>query len=489
MESIDTFNITDIESSLPPPSLKNTRTLNSELTSSIITMNTPLELSKKDLFLKKVSTYISQYTFTIHYMNNILSLFSNLIYPMIDKYSIVFKSIKTYMKFFKEIVTVYSTVGNEMKKIKAMIEKGRMIGEDMKRIVEGSREKIGEGLIEMSKKLKNEVMIKEEYTKYESVSGKIEDIEKKIKKMFLKIEHRKCKIIKLYEKNYMKILEGFKVKYNDSNLDEYLSNMVDFIIIEHNIFQYINKAYKKVEQFIKEIKELNSSLFSLISPYMEIIKQCVDIYSTCSHSSPNEALNEFYKSISAESLQSQLSPNRIISLHNKRKEVSDIFSSLQTIYIKNTQFEDNIIIYDNYRFSIDNYDTFDNLIDFLLTLIPYQIEINYTELISFKGEYLRDAGLFKGWKKCFIVITIQGHLIIFDEDKSDEKVNDVSVNKLFLVYRFDLVGIKKKESKSKKMFEIYENEKGKAKKEIVLESINENDYNSIFTEINNVTKT
>ena len=39
------------------------------------------------------------------------------------------------------------------------------------------------------------------------------------------------------------------------------------------------------------------------------------------------------------------------------------------------------------------------------------------------------------------------------------------------------------------MFEIYENEKGKSKKEIVLESTNENDYNSIFTEINNVTKT
>ena len=86
--------------------------------------------------------------------------------------------------------------------------------------------------------------------------------------------------------------------------------------------------------------------------------------------------------------------------------MTEILSSLQTLYIKNTQFEDNIIIYDNYRFTIDNYDTFDNLIDFLLTLIPYEIEINYTELISFKGEYLRDAGLFKGWKKCFIVITI-----------------------------------------------------------------------------------
>ena len=205
MESIDTFNIADIESSLPPPSLKNTRTLNSELTSSIITMNTPIKLSKKDLFLKKVSTYISQYTFTIHYMNNILSLLSNLIYPMIDKYSSVFKSIKTYMKFFKEIVSVYSSMGNEMKKIKAMIEKGKLIGEDMKRIVEGSREKIGEGLMEIAKRIKNEVIIKEEFTKYESVSGKIEEIEKKIKKMFIKIEHRKNKIIKLYEKNYMKI--------------------------------------------------------------------------------------------------------------------------------------------------------------------------------------------------------------------------------------------------------------------------------------------
>lgn len=489
MESIDTFNIADIESSLPPPSLKNTRTLNSELTSSIITMNTPIKLSKKDLFLKKVSTYISQYTFTIHYMNNILSLFSNLIYPMIDKYSSVFKSIKTYMKFFKEIVSVYSSMGNEMKKRKAMIEKGKLIGEDMKRIVEGSREKIGEGLMEIAKRIKNEVIIKEEFTKYESVSGKIEEIEKKIKKMFIKIEHRKNKIIKLYEKNYMKILEAFKVKYNDNDLDDSLCNMIDFIIIEHNIIQYINKAYKKVQRFITEIKELISSMFTLISPYMTIIKQCVDIYSTCSHSSPNEELNEFYKAISSESLQSQLSPNHIISSNNKRKEMTEVLSSLQTLYIKNTQFEDNIIIYDNYRFTIDNYDTFDNLIDFLLTLIPYEIEINYTELISFKGEYLRDAGLFKGWKKCFIVITIQGHLIIFDEDKSDEKVNDVSVNKLFLVYRLNVVGIKKKESRTKKMFEIYENEKGKAKKEIVLESINENDYNSIFTEINSVTKT
>ena len=290
----------------------------------------------------------------------------------------------------------------------------------------------------------------------------------------------------MYEKNYTKLLEEFKVKYNDDDLDDSLINMIDFIVIEHDIFQYINKAYRKVEAFIKDIKQMNSFLFSLINPYMIIIKQCVDIYSTSNHSSSNEELSSFYKSISSESLQSQLSPNQIIS-HNKRKELSEIFSSLQTLYIKNNQFEDNIIIYDNYRFTLDNYDTFDSLIDFLLTLIPYQIEINFIELISFKGEYSRDAGLFKGWKKCYIVITKQGHLIIFDEDTSDEKENEVSVNKLFLVYRLSRVGIKKKENKTKKLFEIYENDKGKAKKEIVLESINENDYNSIFTEINNVT--
>ena len=91
--------------------------------------------------------------------------------------------------------------------------------------------------------------------------------------------------------------------------------------------------------------------------------------------------------------------------------------------------------------------------------------------------------MFKGFKNAYIVVTIQGHILIFDEDK--EKNDNIISNKIFMIYNKSKVQIRKKESKKTNfLLSIWEIAHNKKKvKYLILDTLNEENLNEIIKNI------
>ena len=58
-----------------------------------------------------------------------------------------------------------------------------------------------------------------------------------------------------------------------------------------------------------------------------------------------------------------------------------------------------------------------------MRLIPEKFLMKFEELIELQMSIKRNTNIFKGQKNCLLIITYQGHIILFDQDKIIEKKN------------------------------------------------------------------
>ena len=121
--------------------------------------------------------------------------------------------------------------------------------------------------------------------------------------------------------------------------------------------------------------------------------------------------------------------------------------------------------------------------NFLASLIPKNLEINYGELIKYKKNCRRSKGMFQGFKNSYIIVTLQGHILIFDEDK--EKNEDIIKNKLHTVYRKSKVKMKKKKSKKSNFMVVICEEVNNKKsiKKLVIDTLNNDNLNEVIKNI------
>ena len=199
--------------------------------------------------------------------------------------------------------------------------------------------------------------------------------------------------------------------------------------------------------------------------------------------------NDIFLSIElSEETDFDLEKQSLLNLINKSRDINEIIKQFQHNLIQ-YDFIKETIIYEDSNFNIKNYETFKEFILFSLKLIPKKIPIEYNDIIQFKAPCLRDAGVFKGWRNCFIIVTIQKHVIIFDEEK-DIKDNSFNMNKLFVIYNQNLIVVEKKTSKkSKFIIGISElNQKEKKIKNMQIDAIDEDNRNNIIKAINPLRK-
>ena len=84
---------------------------------------------------------------------------------------------------------------------------------------------------------------------------------------------------------------------------------------------------------------------------------------------------------------------------------------LQYNYIKSEEIDDIT------NFNLIKYNSSENLIQFLMRLIPEKFMIKFEDLIELQINVKRNTNIFQGQKNCLLIVTFQGHIILFDQDK------------------------------------------------------------------------
>ena len=91
---------------------------------------------------------------------------------------------------------------------------------------------------------------------------------------------------------------------------------------------------------------------------------------------------------------------------------------LQYNFVKNEDIEEVL------NFNLITYHSSNNFIQFLLKLVPPKFPFKFKDIIELKMNIKRNSGIIKGWRNSLLVITYQGHLLIFDQD--GEPAGDLS---------------------------------------------------------------
>lgn len=507
--------------------LKNQRTINYELTDSIIMENKKLiknnnenkiklenddRESVHEFYLKKLNYLSNLYNFSQKYISIIILLFKKFVEPFYSKISFIYvNNIKPNLKYFKDLslifqnfINTYKNVNNQMQNSIINIETETNTTKLIKKVSNVYQNYINN----MSMEIKNQTInLKTNLKNFEMLNGIYEENFKKMLNNISKIEHRKLKCENLYKKNYEKIFENFKNNYKKENFDEILINMDDFLIIEYNLVKYINKLYLKISIFINNIKNLilnsKENFFNLLS----LLEICFKIFYNENNLILKETilnefgnLNDLNNDFSKEKIDKELSIFNIIqktnSNENKINEFNKTLLELKKILNENINFVNNEKIKIEKLFDIENFKNIENFLDFLLELVPNQNKIKFSEHFYYNSKFKRNPGFFKSWKNCFLVITYQGHVIVFDEDnniennisnKNNDNIDLDNDKLIFFIYNKNKIEINIKSSKKNKyIFSICEIGMNKKKvKNIILDALSMENLQNVIKKINN----
>ncbi len=380
----------------------------------------------KEIFLKKIIRLNNIYLFT----KKIGNFYSQILKKYFDSYfgklnTFLNNEIKPFIKYFKELTNVYSNFSLELSKISNLLPNQKddlILGQSLIEIISTTNTTLEKVLNELSSGLKKN-LLSISVNKYENINIQFEENHKKIYKLIWEIEHRIIKLDNLYTKNYKTDFENFKLKFNDENIENEIILMNDFIMIEHNLVSYCNKILKKIEFYSNEILKINNNSNKDFKDYVLFIKNNLDIFKTQIFFNSEINLSiELNENIDFD-FEKHSSINNIIK---NNKELNFLIKKFQNNLIQNN-YMNNKLIYEDSNFNIKNYETLNDFIPFMLKLTPKKFSIEYNDLIEFKAPCLRDAGVFKGWRNCFIIITIQKQDIIFDEER-DIKEEQINMN-------------------------------------------------------------
>ena len=73
------------------------------------------------------------------------------------------------------------------------------------------------------------------------------------------------------------------------------------------------------------------------------------------------------------------------------------------------------------NFNLITYDSSENFIQFLLRLIPERYIFKLNEMVELQMNIKKNAGILKGWTDSLLIITYQGHILLFENQKIIEK--------------------------------------------------------------------
>ena len=392
------------------------------------------------IYIRKINELEDIYNFTNEYLSFIIKIFEKLCQPFITSLSDIFvNSIKPNLIYFHDISIIYNDFSEKIKNININIQNTSNklpellytegnLNDSVKKINSTYSETFGT----TSKNIQSIIINNPLFIKIDTIVLKFNEIYNKMMIYINKLNHRLNKYNDKFKKDALPYFNKIKQGLNDPNLYRNLSLGKDFIFYEQDLLFYSNKIYSKISQFLLNMDLLFKEAQNIFYDYLELLNNTIKLYYTKNMNILNMATILNNKAIlKIENLlklddirkyiEEKFSFNNIIEKNKNEKLFNDINHFLlnyrdlllQNNYVKNDDIEEVI------NFNLINYNSSTNFIQFLLKLIPQKFLFKYKDIIELKINAKRNSGLIKGWKNCLIVITYQGHILIFDKDVGD----------------------------------------------------------------------
>lgn len=393
-----------------------------------------------DIYLKKVKDLSNTYHFTSDYLSFISQIFKKISEPFYSKLSSSYiNNVKPYLKYFKELVTILVSFSDKLNNLNSSIEDKKEDNDEENLIrvennLNSAIKKLNMVFADTSsvvaKNLKENILNKPLFAKFEVIEGKFEENFHKMLNLISAFEQFRIKYDNEYTKKYSNIFDEFIQKYNEP--DNYLIKMKDFFLIEYDIIKNANHSMKKVTKFIEDIKKLFEDSTNIFCDYLEMLKIMIKIYYEENKKIilPNvlteKMINDLEKLLSQDirkNIEKKFCIKNIIEHYQDealRNEINHLLLKYQET-LEQHKIIENEEIKNISHFNLKYFKSTEIFFNFLLSLIPPKFQVNYDDVIQFKTDVKRDNGIFKGWKECHMIISYQGHILFFDEEKLEQQ--------------------------------------------------------------------
>ena len=507
------------------------------------------------VYIKKINELEDIYNFTYEYFSFIIKIFEKLCKPFILSLSNLFtNNIKPNLLYFQEIINVFNEFSERMKNIlnkplddKLNNKKNEPIDNNLTHSecnlidsVKKLNNIYADNFNKASKNIQNHINDNKLLMKLETIEPKFVEILNKMNLFLNKLIKRRTKFNDKYQKEFLPYFTGIKQKLNDPSFLQYLTFGKDFLFIEHIILSSSNKIYSKISQFLVNMEFLFKESLNIFYDYLELLNNLIKLYYNENKNVlniasliPNKSIINFNNLMKSKnirkSIEEKFSFNKIIENNEDEKVFNDINHLLlnyrdlltQYSYVKNDDIEDVI------KFNLINYQSSESFTQFLMNLIPSKFPFEYKDVVELKMDIKRNSGIIKGWRNSLLIITYQGHILIFDKDGDAMGKNDISSsiqndkkisrsqiinsiigevdskkeaknknedlyeaiknNKFITNYWISSFGIARLNSKDdKKLVQIHEDYMGfRQYRPIIIDVINENNFNNLVNTVSN----
>ena len=392
------------------------------------------------IYIKKLNEIEDIYNFTNEYLTFIINIFQSICQPYITSLLNLFdNSIKPNLKYFQNLFPILKEFSTELKLIenKNIIDMNNNPDSDLINSIKTLNNKSSENYNEISNNLKNIILNNPLYIQLDSVDAEFNETFNKMKLYLNKLIKRRNKYNSKYQKTILPYFTEIKKSLNNPfAFYELISNKMDFIFIEEIIISRTNKIYNKISQFLINMDILIKSSHKKFCDYLELLNNLIKSFTKDNKNTfnlesilPNKLIISLNSILNSDNIRKKIEKrfqfNNVIVNFIENKLVNDINHSLlnyrelllQYNYIKSEEIDDII------NFNLIKYKSSENFIQFLMRLIPDKFQMKFEELIELQMNIKRNTNIFNTQKNCLLIITFQGHILLFDQDKTIEKKN------------------------------------------------------------------
>ena len=392
------------------------------------------------IYIKKLNEIEDIFNFINEYLSFIINLFQNICQPYISSLLNLFvNSIKPNLKYFQNLFPLLKEFSTQLKLIenKNAIDMNNNPDSNLINSIKTLNIASSENYNEISNNIKNIILNNPLYIRLDTVDTEFNETFNKMKFYLNKLIKRRNKYVAKYQTSILPLFSELKKRLNNPSLFyEYITNNVDFIFIEEFIISKSNKIYTKISQFLINMDILFKSSLKTFCDYLELLNNLIKSFAKDNKNTfnlesllPNKLIISLNSILNSNNIRKKIEKrfefNNVIVNFIENKIINDINHSLlnyrelllQYNYIKGEEIDDII------NFNLIKYKSSENFIQFLMRLIPEKFLMKFEELIELQMSIKRNTNIFKGQKNCLLIITYQGHIILFDQDKIIEKKN------------------------------------------------------------------
>lgn len=430
----------------------------------------PAEIEKlKEIINQKISALGNMHVFCINNVNIILKIFKEFTDILFKKIATTIDQNKKFLKYFKEIIEAYKKFCVDLEKANSNItnlnDENQLLSDNITNLIVTTQDTIKTNFDNFSRNLNETLVANGPFQKIKDILARFETIKKNVNSDFRNLEYKKEKMVKKFNTKPVPIFTSFKklenkLEINGSTNIKELSNLFeenDFFLIEVEITLRINKLFNKLSIFLNSYKSSIEDLKKCVIEYASLVKDTVEKFLNENKKIYGGNMNldfehmaRFYESITKESLEKSFIVSRILGSDNTINKFNEFFNEYRNDLVKFRIVKDEIISKQD-KFNISNFQSVEELISFMLNLIPVERKLSSPLLIG-KYDIKRDPGVFKSWKNSIVLKTLQNNLLVFDEVINKNPVDIFSTKKM----RFRI----KDEKKYPFKFEISEKKKG-----------------------------